>query len=211
MKKQSILLASGNPGKLTELRALSADLPLVVTGPESLQEGLPEVDETGTTFLENATLKALSAAETATKKCKDNEVIWALADDSGLMVDYLNGAPGVHSARFSGISGEKRDAANNEMLLEKLKGVPPEKRMASFWCVLALAKPGEILLAVEGSVEGWILDRPRGESGFGYDPLFYHEPSDRTFAELSAKEKAAISHRSRAMTRLQAALESILA
>ena len=208
MKQQGILLASGNPGKLTELRALSADLPLVVTGPESLQEGLPEVDETGTTFLENAALKALSAAETATKKCK--EAVWALADDSGLMVDYLNGAPGVRSARFSGIGGEKRDAANNEMLLEKLHGVPPERRMASFWCVLALAKPGEILLAVEGSVEGRILDKPRGESGFGYDPLFYHEPSERTFAELSTQEKAAISHRSRAMTRLKAALESIL-
>ena len=208
MKKQGILLASGNPGKLTELRALSADLPLIVTGPESLQGGLPEVDETGTTFLENAALKALSAAETATKKCK--EAVWALADDSGLMVDYLNGAPGVRSARFSGIGGEKRDAANNEMLLEKLHGVPPERRMASFWCVLALAKPGEILLAVEGSVEGRILDKPRGESGFGYDPLFYHEPSNRTFAELSAQEKAEISHRSRAMTRLKAALESIL-
>ena len=208
MKQQGILLASGNPGKLTELRALSADLPLVVTGPESLQEGLPEVDETGTTFLENAALKALSAAETATKKCK--EAVWALADDSGLMVDYLNGAPGVRSARFSGIGGKKRDAANNEMLLEKLHGVPPERRMASFWCVLALAKPGEILLAVEGSVEGRILDKPRGESGFGYDPLFYHEPSERTFAELSTQEKAAISHRSRAMTRLKAALESIL-
>ena len=207
MNRQGILLASGNPGKLAELRRLSDNLPVDIHGPESLEDGLPHVEETGSSFLENAVLKALSAADAAVEKGED---VWALADDSGLVVEYLDGAPGVRSARFAGTQGEGRDLANNALLLEKLEGIPPEGRGASFWCVLALARPGEVLLAVEGSVDGRILDAPRGEGGFGYDPLFFHEPSDRTFAELEPEEKAALSHRSMAMTRLKTALETLV-
>ena len=207
MNRQGILLASGNPGKLAELRRLSGDLPVDIRGPESLENGLPHVEETGSSFLENAVIKALSAADAAVADGGDD---WALADDSGLAVDFLDGAPGIRSARFAGTQGKGRDLANNALLLEKLKGLPPEGRRASFWCVLALARPGQVLLAVEGSVEGWILDAPRGKGGFGYDPLFFHEPSDRTFAQLEPEEKVSISHRSMAMTRLKTALESLV-
>jgi len=207
LNRQGILLASGNPGKLAELRRLSDNLPVDIHGPESLEDGLPHVEETGSSFLENAVLKALSAADAAVEKGED---VWALADDSGLVVECLDGAPGVRSARFAGTQGEGRDLANNALLLEKLEGIPPEGRGASFWCVLALARPGEVLLAVEGSVDGRILDAPRGEGGFGYDPLFFHEPSDCTFAELESEEKAALSHRSMAMTRLKTALETLV-
>jgi XTP/dITP diphosphohydrolase len=209
---QKLLLASGNAKKLAELRSMCADLPLEILSPENLPNGLPEVDEDQDNFLDNATKKAFSAAKAAREQIGAG--IWALADDSGLCVEALDGAPGIHSARFAGLPEsdprELRDAANNTLLLNKLDSFPPGQRGAAFWCVLAVAREDELLFAVEGSVQGRILEKPSGEDGFGYDPLFYHELSGRSFAHLSSKEKAAVSHRGQAIARLRQVLEHAL-
>ncbi|TAH36759.1 MAG: non-canonical purine NTP pyrophosphatase [Planctomycetota bacterium] len=208
--RQRLLVASHNLRKLEELRRLCAELPLEVLGPESLPEGLPEVEETGVNFLQNAGLKAFSAAAAAASQLGPDA--WALADDSGLEVDALDGEPGVRSARYAGADGsrEQRDAANIARLLARLRDVPPEARTARFICVIAVARRDEILFAVEGRVEGRILPEPEGSGGFGYDPVFYHEASGRSFASLSAQEKAAVSHRGLAVARLRRVLESVL-
>lgn len=166
--------------------------------------------EDGRTFLDNAVQKALAWADAAARDLGPDT--WALADDSGLEVEALGGEPGVRSARYAGVDGsrEERDAANNARLLERLQGVPPEQRGARFVCVIALARAGELLLAVEGEVHGRILEAPRGQGGFGYDPLFLYEPLGRTFAELRPAEKAEVSHRAEAVCRLRFALEAIL-
>jgi len=205
---QRILLASGNAKKLAELRALTAELPVEILGPEELPEGLPEVEEDGETFLDNAVKKAHSAAAAAARQLGPE--VWALADDSGLCVDALQGAPGVYSARYAGVAGTGQDAANNAKLLAALAGLPEEQRGASFWCVIAVARAEELLFAVEGSVQGRILESEDGAGGFGYDPLFYHEPSGTTFARLSGAEKAAVSHRGAAVARLRNILASLL-
>lgn len=189
-----VVLASGNPKKAAELRALLAPLDVVVLSPSDVG-GLPEVDEDRDTFAGNARKKAESAARATGR--------WALADDSGLCVDALDGAPGVRSARYAGTHGD--DAANNAKLLGALEGLAPEQRGARFVCALALAGPsGETEAVFEGEVHGRILDAPRGDGGFGYDPLFLftepdHPETGRGFAELSQAEKATISHRGRAL------------
>lgn len=207
---QRLLIASHNPKKLAELRALCAGLPVAVLGPEALPQGLPEVEETGVNFLQNAGLKAFSAADAAARQLGPD--VWALADDSGLEVDALDGAPGVRSARYAGApgAGRERDAANVALLLQRLAHVPAAERSARFICVIAVARRDEILFAVEGRVEGTILAGPQGEGGFGYDPIFYHEASGRSFAALSAQEKAAVSHRGQAVARLRQVLERVL-
>jgi len=205
---QRILVASGNAKKLAELRALCADLPIEVLGPEALPAGLDEVEEDGQTFLDNAVKKARAAAEQAAEALGPDT--WALADDSGLCVDALEGAPGVHSARWAGVSGDGRDAANNARLLEELAGRHGDERAAEFRCVLAVARRNELLFAVEGRVRGTILEAPDGEQGFGYDPLFYHGPSACSFARLPADAKAAVSHRGEAVARLRRVLETVL-
>ena len=206
--RQRILVASGNAKKLAELRALCAGLPVEVLGPEVLPGGLAEVEEDGETFVANAVKKALAAAEQAAAVLGADS--WALADDSGLCVDLLDGAPGVHSARWSGVSGAGRDAANNARLLAELAGRHGDERAAEFRCVLAVARAGEVLFAVEGRVRGVILEAPDGDQGFGYDPLFYHAPSACSFARLPAEAKAAVSHRGDAVARLRRVLESVL-
>ena len=148
---------------------------------------LPE--ETGLTYEDNARLKASAAARAADAL--------ALADDSGLEVDALDGAPGPLSARYGGPGLD--DAARCRLLIEALRDVPDHRRSARFRCVVALARPGSDARVVEGVVDGLILRRPRGTNGFGYDPLFYYPPLGRTFAELGEPEKAAVSHRGRAM------------
>jgi len=189
-----VVLASGNPKKAAELRALLAPLDVVVLFPSDVG-GLPEVDEDRDTFAGNARKKAESGARASGR--------WCLADDSGLCVDALDGAPGVLSARYAGTHGD--DAANNAKLLGALQGLPPEQRGARFVCALALASPsGETEAVFEGEVRGRILDAPRGEGGFGYDPLFLFTEPDRPetgrgFAELSQADKAAVSHRGRAL------------
>lgn len=204
---QRLLVASGNPKKLQELRALCAGLPVTVLGPEALPGGLPEVVEDGATFAANAEKKARAAVAAAAAQGLE---LWALADDSGLCVDALDGAPGVRSARFSGGEGPGRDAANNALLLERLRGVPEERRGAEFRCVLAVAGPSGLLCRAEGAVRGRILEAPDGEGGFGYDPIFYHAGSGASFARLSAAAKAAISHRGTAMQALRAQLATAL-
>lgn len=208
MKRQRLLVASGNSKKLGELRALVADLPLEISGTDALPSGLPEVVEDGATFVSNAKKKALSAAEAARAAWGGEP--WALADDSGLCVDALGGVPGVRSARFAGIEGDDRDAANNRLLLERLIGVPAEERGAEFRCVLVVAAAGRILHTAEGCVRGRILDRADGDGGFGYDPLFYHVESGATFARLEAAVKAAVGHRGQAMNALRALLATAL-
>jgi len=155
---------------------------------------MPEVEETGITFEENATLKAVAAS-----RLFDG---WVIADDSGLEVDALGGAPGVLSARYAGPGAD--DAANNALLLKNLSGFSGPGRSGRFRCVIVLARAGQKLAAFSGAVEGTILTGPRGTSGFGYDPLFVADGTDATFAELGDKSKNAISHRSRALASLKA-------
>ena len=204
-RRVKILLSTGNPKKLRELRAQLQGLDITWTTPAEVG-GLPDVDEDQPTFRGNAAKKAVAAARHAG--------LWSLADDSGLEVDALDGAPGVLSARFAGRHGD--DAANNARLLEVLRDVPDERRGARFVCALALARPdGSLALEVEGTVRGRILHAPRGTHDFGYDPLFlFTEPgfaeTGRGFAELEPHEKAAVSHRGRALRELRARWAAIL-
>lgn len=192
-----LLLASNNAKKLAELRRLLADEDVVLVTPAALG-GLPDVVEDQPTFRANAAKKALSGARASG--------LWTLADDSGLEVDALGGAPGVLSARFAGAHGD--DGANNALLLAKLAGLPDYLRGANFVCALALARPdGSIALALEGRAHGRILHAPRGTDDFGYDPLFeFTEPgfeaSNRSFAELEPAVKGEVSHRGRALRQL---------
>jgi XTP/dITP diphosphohydrolase len=192
-----LLLASNNAKKHRELSAMLGSLGIVVVLPRDVG-GIDEVVEDQPTFRGNAAKKAVSAARSSGR--------WALADDSGLEVDALGGAPGVQSARFAGRHGD--DAANNALLLERLSAVPEPRRTARFVCALALARPdGSLALQVEGLARGRILFEPRGDGDFGYDPLFlFTEPgfpqTGRGFAELAHAEKAEISHRGRALREL---------
>jgi len=183
----TVLIATTNRGKIREFGELLGNLPLTLT---SLAEfpGAPVVPEDGATYAANATAKAVTIARWS--DCV------ALADDSGLEVDALGGAPGVHSARYAGAEQDSR--ANVARLLEALAGVPSEKRTARFRCVIVVARPDGVTLTVEGSCEGWILEAPRGTSGFGYDPVFLDLPSGLSFAEMPAGMKNRLSHRARA-------------
>jgi XTP/dITP diphosphohydrolase len=156
--------------------------------------GAPEVEETGATFEENAVLKALAPSQ-------DRHLL-VVADDSGLEVDALDGAPGIYSARYS--SQDATDEQNVDKLLNELarRNVAPSKRTARFRCVIALARAGKLLNTFEGIAEGVIVDRPRGENGFGYDPIFVPNGFDRTFAELPTETKNEISHRAQAARKL---------
>lgn len=193
-----MLLATGNPHKLEEVRAVLEPLGIRVLGLGDVGGDFPEPDENGETFEENARIKATVYARMTGRTC--------LADDSGLEVDALGGDPGVHSAYFAGRDGSRaeRDARNNRLLLEKLLGVRSEQRTARFVCTMCLAKPdGTVLAESRGHFPGVIIDAPRGTNGFGYDPLLYLPEEGRTSAELSADEKNARSHRGHA-TRLMA-------
>ena len=187
----TVLVSTRNAHKLVEIRQ--------ILGPSfelldlSSVPAIGEVEETGTTFEENAALKALAASA--------HFGGWVLADDSGLEVDALSGAPGVYSARFSGEGAT--DASNRVLLLEKLAGVPSNQRSARFRCVIALARGGEVLAHFSGAVEGAIIQSEKGEGGFGYDPLFVPEGFGETFAELGAETKNRLSHRGRALAGLK--------
>ncbi|MBA2576148.1 MAG: RdgB/HAM1 family non-canonical purine NTP pyrophosphatase [Euzebyaceae bacterium] len=191
-----VVLATRNPAKLAELRRILAedvdvaDVDLV--GADEVD--LPAVDETGTTFEENALLKARSAVEACG--------LPAIADDSGLVVDALEGEPGVRSARYAGTPGD--DAANLQLVLERLHDKPG--RSAHFVCAAALVAPDGREWTTEGTIEGHIVDGPRGEAGFGYDPVFQPLGELRTTAEMEPAEKDAISHRGKALQALRAAL-----
>lgn len=191
-----LVLASRNEGKLTELRwylaRARADIPWQLT-PVSAYPEAPEVEEDGKTFYDNAAKKATVIAKAIGE--------WALADDSGLEVDALGGAPGVYSARYAGLDhhGERNDQKNNEKLLKELAEVPISRRTARFRSVIALASPEGKVWTAEGICEGYIGLEPRGERGFGYDPLFYLPEYGLTMAELTEEEKNRISHRAKAM------------
>ena len=205
---QILLLASSNPGKLAELTDLLSGLPVHVLDPREAGFDLPDVVEDGVTHAANASKKALSATRAAATAGRAD--LWALAYDSGLAVDALGGAPGVRSARYAPDSvaaahGDctTTDQRNLEYLLEALVDVDEQHRQARFICALALAYGDRLLASVEGAVEGHILKAPLGSGGFGYDPVFFHPPSDATFGEVAPQAKAAVSHRSVAMRRLR--------
>jgi XTP/dITP diphosphohydrolase len=199
-----VLFATSNPHKVCEVQAILAPLGIQVAGLDSLPALPPEPIEDGDTFEANARIKAVAYAAAAGVSC--------LADDSGLEVDALGGAPGVHSARYAGVGGTRaeRDEANNRKLLAALTGVPVEKRTARFVCAMCLAAPGgEILAETRGTFEGLIATTPRGSNGFGYDPLLYLPDRGCTSAELSPEEKNVRSHRGQAARRLAALLASL--
>lgn len=202
-----LVIGSRNAKKVREMHALIrpawANRPLMegwdIIGLEPFPHA-PDPDETGATFEENARIKASEFAKALGE--------WVLADDSGLAVDALGGAPGVLSARFAGTHGE--DDANNAKLMESLQHVPPDRRGAAFVCRLALADPsGTIRLEAGGSCRGRIVDEIRGTGGFGYDPLFLIPEYHKTFGELPAIVKHQLSHRCRAFEHLRAALATL--
>lgn len=194
-----LLLATGNPGKIKDFADAAGPLGYAVELLPGITER-PAVEETGTTFAANARLKSEGYSRLA-----PGELV--IADDSGLSVDALGGAPGVRSARFAADSlghppeGDA-NAANNSLLLEKLAGVPAERRSAHFICVISIARDGRELASFTGRVDGVITDVPRGAGGFGYDPLFLHPGAGKTFAELSGQQKARWSHRGKALAQL---------
>ena len=191
---KTIYLASGNVHKLHELQTAlnQAGLPVKVSGPDNIG-GMPEVEETGSTFEANALLKANGLKEIGPPDG------WFLADDSGIEIDALDGRPGVISARYAGL--ECDDEKNNNKVLEEMKDVPDHDRTCRFRCVLALV--GENLeKTFAGACEGTLLSQRQGTGGFGYDPLFLPNESKSTFAQISLDEKAKISHRARALNKL---------
>jgi len=199
----NLFLASANPGKLREFRAAAAARGIALESIPGIQT-LPDCVEDGATFEENARQKALHYSRYVNGP--------VFADDSGLCVDALGGAPGIHSARFAGPDAD--DAANNQKLLEELRRVEAAgsgrqsqasgatSRAAHYICVIALADRRRILTITEGRADGFIIDGPRGTGGFGYDPFFFYPPLGKTFAELSPEEKFAVSHRGEAFREL---------
>ena len=192
---RSLVVASKNPGKAHEIATVLSSLHDWRV--ESLPEGIPDIDETGTTFVENAVLKAEHFSRSIEGLC--------VADDSGLIVDALGGRPGIYSARYA-----PTDDARNQRLLEELESIPPGRRDARFVCALALARKGRSIWTVEERVEGRIAPALAGEFGFGYDPLFWVPEFEQTTGQLKPEIKNQISHRGVALRRLQEYLESYL-
>jgi XTP/dITP diphosphohydrolase len=192
----TLLIATSNRGKLREVQAVLESMPVRLKTTKDFP-GIPEPIEDGVTFEENARKKALHYA--GLTKCL------TLADDSGLEVDALGGAPGVYSARYAGVRGD--DAANNARLIAALSGVPAERRTARFRCVVALAIPDKVLAVASGAMEGLIVDDPRGHNGFGYDPHFFISEFGMTSAQLPPEQKNRISHRGRALAAIRCAIE----
>jgi XTP/dITP diphosphohydrolase len=192
---KEIILASSNQGKVREINQLLAGLDLQVQPQTDF--GVPDIEETGLTFVENAILKARNAAQHTGRP--------AIADDSGIEVDALNGAPGIYSARYAGIGAS--DQANLEKLLTELGDLPEEKRTARFQCLMVYMRHANdpTPLICQGTWEGRILFKPQGENGFGYDPVFYVPTHDCSSAELPADVKNSLSHRGQALRKLLAA------
>ena len=189
-----LILATNNKNKLREIREMLADTDVSVLSQAEAGYDI-EVEETGKTFAENAEIKALAISDAAKR---DGKCCYVLADDSGLSVDALHGAPGVYSHRFAGENAT--DADRIAKLLDVMQNVPDAERTAHFICDMCLIAPDGAVLHFEGRVSGVILHVPQGENGFGYDPVFGY--GDRSFAELSAEEKNAVSHRHNALTQV---------
>lgn len=196
---KQVIVATQNLGKAKDFEALFRPYGYEVLTLRDIDKEI-DVEETGTTFEENAILKAETVAKLLNKA--------VIADDSGLEIDALNGEPGVYSARYAG--EEKSDSANIEKVLEKMKGIPEERRHARFRCVLAIAAPGKETKTFSGTCEGYILEKRFGENGFGYDPIFWVPSEGRTLAELQPQEKAAVSHRGNAMREMKLSLSKLL-
>jgi XTP/dITP diphosphohydrolase len=198
-RRVPLVVATTNAGKAREIAAVLGPLPVRVLSLADLGVRA-EYPETGATFTRNARGKAAFYSNLSRH--------WTLAEDSGLAVDALGGAPGVHSARFSG--PRATDARNNRKLLRLLRGLPPADRGARFVCCMALARNGRVVKQVTGRVRGRILDAGRGSRGFGYDPLFYYRRMGRTFGQLGPPAKNAISHRGRALAKMSRFLAAVL-
>jgi XTP/dITP diphosphohydrolase len=194
-----VIIATKNPGKAREFEDIFARRGFKVRTLLDFPE-IPDVEETGTTFEENATLKAETISRTLNRM--------VIGDDSGLMIDALEGRPGVFSARYAG--EPKNDQANTDKVLNELQGVPEKMRTARFYCALAVAVPNKETFVVSGTCEGRILEEQRGSNGFGYDPIFYVPEKGLAMAELSSEEKNRISHRGNALKKLDVVLDSIL-
>ncbi|GFP20296.1 XTP/dITP diphosphohydrolase [Candidatus Hakubella thermalkaliphila] len=195
-----LILATKNQGKLAEMQELLTDLPFELVSLAAYPE-LPEIEETGESFAENAAIKAEKVM------LATGELV--LADDSGLEVDALGGRPGVYSARFAGAG--QGDKANNQKLLSELSGVAKKGRTARFQTVVAMAAPGRETAFAVGCVEGLIAEEERGDGGFGYDPLFYLPLADKTFAQMTPQEKNQISHRAEALAKAKEVLRTMAA
>jgi XTP/dITP diphosphohydrolase len=195
-----IVLATRNKKKIEEIRRITADLPVSILSLDNFPD-CPETVEDRETFEGNAIKKAVEVCECTGKP--------ALADDSGLEVDALGGAPGVYSARYAGHAGSGNDVRNYEKLLSELKNVPDEKRGARFVCCMALAFPDGSVKTFFGYAEGSIGHEPKGETGFGYDPVFVPKGHKNTFAEMSGNEKDRLSHRGKALVKLVTSLHSL--
>jgi XTP/dITP diphosphohydrolase len=195
--RQLLVLASRNAGKTGELREFLKDFPIEIKNLDDFGP-IPPVEEDGTTFDENAYKKAAFTAKVLG--------LPALADDSGLEVDALGGLPGVHSARYAGPKASDTD--NSAKLQREMKD--KTNRAANFVCVISIAVPSGAALTYEGRCEGLIAEAPAGENGFGYDPLFYYPPLNRTFAQLSVEEKNQVSHRGKAMAQLKKEFNQVL-
>jgi XTP/dITP diphosphohydrolase len=187
-----LVLATNNEDKIKEIMHLLDDLPVTILTRDDFLE-FPDPEETGATLEENAIHKA--------KEIQTFCDLPALADDSGLEVDALNGAPGVYSSRYAGVNVTYRD--NNEKLLRELKGVPPAKRTAHFRCVIAIAWNADEVETVEGYADGVITEDISGREGFGYDPLFYYPPKGKRFSEMTIDEKNQVSHRGKALQEIR--------
>jgi XTP/dITP diphosphohydrolase len=194
-----IVLATRNKNKVKEIREVIGDLEIEFLALADFPD-IPPISETGKTLKENAILKAKSVFEFTG--------LPSLADDSGLEVNILEGAPGVNSARFAGGNCTYED--NNRKLLSLLEGVPWEKRKAAFVCVAALALNGEEILTKEGKVFGYVADKEFGDQGFGYDPVFYFPPKEKTFGQMSASQKNRISHRAKAFLQMKKVIKERL-
>ncbi|GAA0333715.1 XTP/dITP diphosphatase [Bacillus carboniphilus] len=194
--KRKVVIATQNKGKAKEFESLFSSFNFEVVTLLDLPEAI-DIVEDGSTFEENATIKS----ETIANKFD----CIAIGDDSGLIVDFLNGKPGIYSARYAG--EEKNDEANLQKVLHELEGVPSEERTARFYCALAFSAPGIKTKTVSGTCEGKILTEKRGSEGFGYDPIFYVEDLGKSLAELSKEEKNQISHRGNAIKKLAAVID----
>ncbi|MEK6263604.1 MAG: XTP/dITP diphosphatase [Clostridium sp.] len=198
MKK--LIIASNNEHKIAEIKQILSQFPLQVLSLKEANINI-DVEETGTTFMENAEIKASEIFKIA-----HGDMV--LADDSGLSVEFLNGAPGIFSARFAGEHGNTSE--NNDKLLFLLKGTREEQRKAKFICAMVLIINNTEMVKVQGETEGLITDEFRGEEGFGYDPLFFVSEVSKTFAQMSSDEKNAISHRGRALGKLKNEMERLI-
>lgn len=195
-----LVLATKNKDKIREIRRLLEGLPITVLTFENFPD-FPEIEETGETLVDNAILKARGIAEFTG--------LAALADDSGIEVDALGGAPGVYSSRYAGPGCTYDD--NNRKLLQELSGISDKKRSARFRAVIAVAWDAQNIDTVDGTAEGFITETKSGRSGFGYDPVFYYPPAGKTFAEMTLDEKNKVSHRGKALAKARELIEKHLA